>query len=317
MKLYYYNAYVTFNGEKTNVPFEKILDQIAVLNPSQKFKETRHGEYSLIKMRLPIQNRDVTDRSVCFADYRARKPKIGERRSSRFEDIDDDVIESTNAFYQHSNKLFILEYNHYGAKAKQIEEYLTSFLPKTENNIWGIELIEIEAPIGLSDVLDSSDIRDIDIKLDVSSHQKKLLSQEEEPKSITHNIKLLKDIVAAQEELGGNIAQIHFGNGRKKDNLLDAEEVKKFLQVLDLESDLYISIRVKYYSNALSKINELDLKNVSVLKEETTVDGDAWETVADKIEEYFYDYGRTGENKHLQYEDEIIVKDTPNIIIPN
>lgn len=314
MNVYYYNAYITYNGHKTSIPFSKILDKIIILDPSQKFKNTRHGEYSLIKMRLPVENRDVNDRSICIADYRARKPKLGEKRSNRLENIPDDVIESTNCFFQHNNKLLIVEYNHHGAKAKQIETYLDSFLPKNEGHEWSVEIIEIDAPIGLSDVLNSNDIRYLDIKLDLSSNQRRQIATIEDPESITMNV--FSDIVNAQSQLGGNTAQIYFGNGRKRSNPLNPEEVKKILRVLALDSDLYVSIRVKYYSPTLGVVHELDIKNASVLKQDITIDGDAWETIADHIEEHFYDYGRTGQNNHQGFENEVIVVDFPDIIVP-
>lgn len=312
MNVYYYNAYITYNGNKTSIPFSRLLDEIIILDPSQKFKNTRHGEYSLLKMRLPIENRDVNDRSICIADYRARKPKLGEKRSNRLDDIPDDVIESTNCFYQHNNKLLIVEYNHHGAKAKHIETYLESFLPNIENHQWGVEIIEIDAPIGLSDVLASNDIRYLDIKLDLSSNQRRQIANSEDSDSITMNI--FSNIVNAQSQIGGNTAQIYFGNGRKRSNPLNPEEIKKILRVLALDSDLYISIKVKYNSRLLGRVHELDIKNASVLKQDIQLDGDAWETIADSIEEYFYDYGRIGQNTHQRFEPELIVADFPGII---
>lgn len=309
IKVYYYNAYITLNGEKTNIPFSHILDQIIVLNDQQKFKQTRLGEYSLIRMIHPDLNRDISDRSVCFADYRVRKPKLGERGGDRFENIEDDVFESTNCFFQHTNKLFAIEYNHYGAKAKQIESYLSSFLPRTETQNWGVELIELDPPVALTDVLESNDIRYLDIKLDVTSHQKDQITTEDEPQSLIYNV--IDNIIDAQEELGGNVAQLYFGNGRKKDNLLAPEAVKDIIRMIDFDSDLFISVKVKYYSNTLRKLNEIDLKNASVLKEEIEVDGDAWETIANTIEENFYDYGRIGEAQHQRFENEIIVTQLP------
>lgn len=309
IKLYYYNAYITLNGEKTNIPFYRLLDKIMILDEQIKFKQTMHGEYSLIKMRQLDANRDFDDRSICFADYRVRKPKLGVKGGDRFEDIKDDVFESTNCFYQDNNKLFIMEYNHYGAKAKHIEHYLSRFLPSPE---WGVQLIELDPPIALKDVLDSDDIRYLDIKLDVTSHQQQIIETEDEPKSVTLNV--INKVVEAQSHLGGNVAQIYFGNGRKKDNHLNPDEVKKLIQSIDLDSELYISIKVKYYSNKLNSINEIDLKNASVLKDEIEVQGDAWETIADSIEEHFYDYGRNGSGQHRRFQNEIIVADYQSIL---
>lgn len=321
VKLYYYNPYITFNGEKTTIPFNLILDQIYILDEQNKFKETRLGEYSLLRMRYPDLNRDINDRSVCFADYRARKPKLGEKGGNRFEDIIDDVFESTNCFYQHTENLLIMEYNHYGAKAKHIEAYLACFLPSDEDNFWGVELVEIEPSVPLEDVLNSDDIRFLDIKLDMTSNQRRVIqeAQVEESSSVIQNIKeeplsIIENIADLQEHLGGNVAQIYLGNGRKKDKILDSDAVKNLIRVIDLESDLYISIKVKYFSRQLSRMNEIDLKNASVLKEEIDLDGDAWETIADSIEEFFYDYGRKGSGHHQRFRDALIAHEMPNLV---
>lgn len=312
-KIYYYNAFVTCNDQKTTIPFSKLVNQVALLDEDLKFKETRHGEYSLLKMRPPLENRDVNDRSMCFANYRTRKPKVGEKRSSILEDIKGDVLETTNCFYQHTNKLLVMEYNHYGAKANQIESYLTTFLPETENEIWAVELVEIEAPIGVKDVLNSDDIRNIDIKLDVSASQKRRLNPKESKRSVILNV--VEDMTKAHSLLGGNVAQLNFGNGRKKDNPLNPEEVKKLINIMDLESDLYISIKVKYYSKQLKKMHDLDLKNASILKKDVEFEGDAWETIADTLEATFYEDGRVGQNQYQKFDKELIRKNYGDIVL--
>lgn len=301
IKIYYYNPFITLNGQKTNIPFYRLLDKIRTRPVAERFKLTRHGEYSLLRMRDPRANRDISDRFVCFADYRARKPKLGEKGSDRFEDIQDDVFESTNCFFQSSENLFIIEYNHYGAKCKQIEEYLSKFLPSTETHNWGVELIELEPRIGLTDVIDSNDIRSLDLKLDVTSNQRNQLIQQghNEQESLVLNV--LNDIVDAQEEIGGNIAQLYIGNGRKKDNLLNSDAVKNFIRLIDYDSDLFMSIKIKYFSPSLGKVHEIDIKNASILKSEIEAEGDAWETIADAMEEHFYDAGRLGNGQNARH----------------
>ncbi|MDM5333399.1 hypothetical protein QUF56_09190 [Ureibacillus composti] len=308
LKLYYYNPYITYNGQKTNIPFFYLLDKIIVLTEGDRFKQTRHGEYSLLKMRDPRSNRDINDRAICFADYRVRKPKTGKKGTDRYEDIKEDVFESTNCFFQHSENLLIVEYNHYGAKGTHIKTYLESFLPSSEEIKWGIELEELEPKIGLKDVLDSNDIRFLDIKLDITSTQRDLVnSSNRKTKSLI--LDALQSIVKAQNEFGGNVASLYMGNGRKKDNLLNTDVVKDFIRILDYNSDMYISIKAKYYSNELKRVHEIDLKNVSVFKSTKEADGDAWETIADAIEEHFYDEGRLGSGQLRRFDDILAIKE--------
>lgn len=310
MKVYYYNPYLEKNGTKTSIPFYQLLDHIYPMEPEQKHKELKIGEYSLLKMRDPRNNfTDINDRSVCLADYRDRKPKIGERRSDRFEDIDDDVIESTNFFFQNSSNLLMMEYNHYGAKANHFEKYLSSFLPSDEETTWSVVLEEISAPIGLRDVLDSGKIHALEIKLDLSTSQQRLFIDETEQRSVILNA--IEGIANGQEEIGGNVATISFGNGRKRDNRLKTGDVKAIIRVLDLESDNYINIRVDYFSNALGRRNEIDLKNAHILKDEIDTDGDAWETIADSLERHFYENGRNGQEGYTRFISELVTEESP------
>ncbi|MDQ0206088.1 DUF6731 family protein [Alkalicoccobacillus murimartini] len=314
MNFYYYNAFITLNGEKTNIPFSDLLMKVVILDAGEKFKVTRYGEYSLLRAKLPENNlKDINDVSTVFADYRERKPKVGEKRSNRIDDIEDDVLEYTTFFYQNTNKLLIMQYNHYGAKIKQFEYYLNRFLPSDHINNWGVEIIEIPAPVGLDDVFNSNEFKFIDIKMDVSVSESKNIYDisKTQPRSISADV--LGSVKDAQENLGGNIASIYFGNGRKRSNLINPDEAKKLLASLDLESDLYVSIKVKYFSEKLKKVHELNLKNSAVLKNEVSVDGDSWEAISDGIEIDFYENGRIGENNARSYQ--LISAELPDLVI--
>jgi hypothetical protein len=314
--LHYYNCFITFNGEKTTIPFSRLLDNVYLLDEDIKYREIKTGAYSLVKMKLTTENLlDVNDRVLCFANYRTKKPFLGNRRSDRLDEINDDVVESTTCFYQYTNKLMVFEYNHFGARPKHIERYLSTFLPKQENAYWDIEFIEVEPPIGLADVRNTNNVTSIDFKLDLSSNQRRQITRRNAPASITAN--LFSRAVDAHTLIGGNTARITFGNGRKRENHLDTQQIIDLLNVLDLDSDLYESIRVKYFSRELNGNHEIDLKNAGVLKKILEIDGDAWRVTGDTIERNFYEGGRTGEYAHRQYDEELIVMNNlPELIIP-
>ncbi|MGD6964450.1 DUF6731 family protein [Fictibacillus phosphorivorans] len=309
---HYFNCFITKNGLKTNIPFSLLLDRIITLNEDQKYREIKQGAYSLIKMQPPAQNlNDANDRVVCFGNYRAKKPFLGNRRSDRLDEIIDDVVESTTCFYQHTNNLLVTEYNHYGARPKHIENYLSNFLPKDETTYWDIELVEIEPEVGIADVRDSRDIRSIIFKLDLSTAQRNMILREEAPESIIANV--LHQTVEAQYQIGGNVASIGFGNGRKGDNHLEPAEIVNILNILDLESDLYESVKVRYQSPALGKVHQLDLKNAGVLKKTIDLEGDSWEAIGDALQSNFYNEGRTGQNHHRRFSNDIIYENLPDL----
>ncbi|MFJ7367536.1 DUF6731 family protein [Peribacillus frigoritolerans] len=314
--LHYFNCFITLNGEKTTIPFSRLIDEVFLLDEDIKYREIKTGAYSLVKMKFVDENLlDVNDRLICFANYRNKKPFLGNRRSDRLDEINDDVVESTTCFFQHSNRLMVFEYNHFGARPKHIERYLSSFLPKEENAYWDVEIIEIEPSIGITDIRNTNNVKYIEFKLDLSSHQRGQILRQNVPESITAN--LFAQAVEAQSQIGGNVAKIIFGNGRKGNNHLDALQIVELLNTLDLESDLYESIRVKYYSHQLHKQNELDLKNAGVLKKKIEIDGDAWGVTGDTIEQDFYERGRTGENNHRRFDEELIViNELPVLINP-
>lgn len=303
--LHYYNCYITLNDRKTSIPFSSLIDSVYLLDEELKYREIKTGAYSLIKMKLPELNRDINDRVVGFANYRNKKPFLGSRGSDRLDPIADDVLESTTCFFQHTNRLFVIEYNHHGARPKHIERYLSAFLPKTDTAYWDVELVEIEPTVGLADIRNSRSIKQIEFKLDLTNNQRNQIIRQEaqNPQSITAN--LFTQAVEAQYQIGGNTAKIMFGNGRKGDNHLDSREVANLFNVLDLESDLYESVRIKYYSHQLGRNNELDLKNAGVLKKIVDIDGDAWEVTGNTMELDFYIGGRTGEHNHLRFEQDL------------
>lgn len=318
IKLYYYNPYITLNDVKTAIPFSALLDRVRGNGEEDRFKETPLGEYSLLRMRHPNENREITNRSVCFADYRVRKPNVGERGSDRYDDIADDVFESTNCFYEYNNKLFIMEYNHYGAKAKQIESYLSTFLKSDEHNEWRVKLEPIEPDISLRDVLSTTDIRNLEIKLDLDHASSDFLTiypDDEEPPSIFQNIaNLFRDTKDVHEQVGGNVAVLYFGNGISSGgNKIDTAGIQDIIRVLELDSDFFISIKVSYHSPSEGKVITHDFKNSAIMKEEIEVSGDAWETITEGIENYFYDFGRKGQGLFQRFQTEIIQAELPPI----
>lgn len=288
---YFYHALIKYKDQYTDIPFQNLLDYIIVKEEDERFQETTLGEFSVLRMKVPDEQRDHGDRSFFIGDYRIKKPYKGQKRSDHFSEISSDVLEPTTCFYQHTERMLIMQYNHYGAKIRQIASYFNKFLLED----WEVEFLPLDPTIDIKDVFKSDDIRSLDIKIDLSANQAPFINDAKENTShLSVMAQLIHGTTKLQKEIGGNVATISFGNGRRKRNNLKVEEIKNILKVLDLDSDLFMSIKIKYLSPSDKKVVELDLKNASILKATLDLDVDAWESVSKAIEDHWYDEGRLG-----------------------
>jgi hypothetical protein len=301
--LYFYNAFITHNEQITNIHLSDLLDGIRALNVQNRLKRIKQGNACLMNMKDPTENEhDINDRKVVLGKFRDNKPFLGNRGTDRIEEIMDDVLELTSIFYRRNSRLLVVEYNHYGLRPNGLQNYLSSFLPINEDQNWGVVLSPIEPQLGFSDIEQSHDIRKVDFRMDLTARTRRLYNQEQgENRSVIGEI--LRQSIDTHLQFGANIAHIGFGNGRKRGNdVIDSASLIPLLRGLDLESDVFESVKVKYKSPTTRKIEDLDIKNLGVLKESIDIDQDGWEYLCDILERNFYGGARTGENAHLDYE---------------
>lgn len=314
--VYFYNCYINNNGEKTNISLTQLLDRIIVLQENQRYKEFNNGAFSIIHMNIPDPaSQNFQDRTIAIASYRDRKPFLGTRGEDRAEEINDDVLEMTTCLFIPTYDMVMIEYNHYGCRPKNIEKYLSSFLPSTEENNWNVELIEIEPELGITDIRESNDIKKIELQLDLTTNARRqvLSNQQNETVSIFEN--LINQTVNVQNQFGGNVGTITLGNGRKRENQLDRRMIIELLNSLDLESDLFAAVKVTYKSPSRRKVITQDLKNQGVFKDIIECEGDAWEVVGEAMTNKFYNNGRPGHTGFNRYFDEKIPADLPRLVI--
>lgn len=314
--LYYYNAFITYNDQVTNIHLSELLDNIRGVEVGRRIKSIKQGNICLMNMKDPRTNtHDENDRKVVIGKFREDKPFIGNLGTDRIDEILDDVVELTSIFYRRNSRLLIIEYNHHGMRPNGLQNYLNSFLPVTKDDNWSIILEPIEPNLGFNDVSQSRDIKNIEFKIDLTAREPRIYNEqhaEDNHRSVLGNT--LTNAIDTYREFGANNATIGFSNGRKwRKNVMDAEQLVTVLRALDLESDVFESIKVVYVSPATGRKEELDLKNQGVLKDFLDIDENGWEYICDNIENHFYNRGRLGENNHLQYTIEVH-KNLPNLI---
>lgn len=296
----YYNVCITKNEELTDVEFNLFLDYVMQQNNKQV------DNMYLKKMKSKFAMTNSNDRVISLADYRIRKPKKGEKNTDNYENIDDDIFEQTNCFYQHSEKLFIVEYNHLGAKIPAIKKYLESFLPQLSdqsNDIWKIEFFEIPAEHSIQNIMSAQEITKLDIQLNITSSQVNYLkdiTEENLPyteqvtptNSLKTNVKeylntTMQEILKTSTLFGGQNRWLSFSRGKKR-KPLDTAALKTLLNFLDLESDLFQSVTIDYKSSIGIAFNNINLKHSKVLSRSIECTDDFWEIIADSIENFYY-----------------------------
>lgn len=303
--LYYFNAFIEYNNEVTNIHLSDLFDEIRIQHVRRRVKHLKQGNICLMNMMLPTENRfnNYDDRKVVIGKFRDDKPYLSNLGTDRIDEINDDVIELTSVLYQRSNRLLIVEYNHYGLRPNGLQYYLNSFMPVTENDRWSVVLEPIEPSLGFTDVSQSDDIKNIEFKVDLTARNRRIYQEqnsEDENTSVLGNI--LSQSIETHEEFGANFATIGFSNGRKwRKNVIDAEDLVETLRALDLDSDIFESIKVTYISPTTGKKENLDLKNQGILKEILEVEENGWQYICDSIENHFYNAGKVGEGNHRNY----------------
>ncbi|PRO42062.1 DUF6731 family protein [Bacillus sp. LLTC93] len=280
---YLYNCFVSFNGKKTDLAFDDLLDKIVTLKPEKKLKRVKQDDYTSLSM-IPENNSRI--RKVGFGKYRNKKPYETEKGTDVVELIKRDVLEMSSAVFIPNSRLAIIEYNHYGPKMSAISDYLTSFLYKDDDNLWEVEFEPVESKLGWKDISASTDIKTLEIKLDIGGKSRHFISRANNPESLF--FKLIKTTVTTHNEFGANKATLSFSKGRKgigfnKDNLMS------LLELLKLESELFETVKIKYLSPETRRTETIDLKNEGVkglyLKNVTI--NNNWEFICNEIlEEY-------------------------------
>ncbi len=309
----FFNCFITYNGKNTKLPFERFLDKVRLLDEDKRFRNiTKNGAQSMLGMVAPNQKKNPRYRKVTIGKYRDNKPYEGQKGTDIATLIKNDVIELTSILFVPDSYLACVEYNHHGPRINNIEAYLSSFLPYSEEHKWKVEMLPIQTTLGFADIKASNDIRNIEFNLNLRS---KTRNQFDNKKDKTILEDLFSKVTHAKDDFGANTSKITFGNGhkRKKEEIIQANKLIELIELIDTQDDLYESIRVTFMHKG--KSYTLDLKNEGILKR-TIMENDnatGWEYIADKIEEEFIN-GRPGSTKWTSYSKEMIDTKLPEII---
>lgn len=198
---------------------------------------------------------------IPFGLYRDNKPMTVKDVSS-LEDIDGDAIEPTFMYYDDTSRIAMVTYNHTGLKARDIENYLSTFFEEKTN--LNFLLIPITLDRSLENIRQSEQVKSITLSLDVGKSYHDLIKR-----NIQTNDGILKQTLSFIDSIhnsaDNNVFTMTLAVGRKRDSTLDMESILTLVSELNIDSNCIKEVTVNYKNKKSGNIDIAKLKDNSLL----------------------------------------------------
>lgn len=314
-QIYFYNPIFIKNGKYVDVG-QSILNLFNRIT-EKSIADREDGRICLRQFKtieaMMNDAEETTNRKFCFTKTRDKKPHIGDKKTDSIDKIDRDVYELTNVFYEYASNLFLLEYNHYGATIKDITKYLNKFIQDEINNKdteWQLEFREVPNDVTLEHILNSPDIKGLEIKIDTENNN---FEYNEQDPILSKFSEAIEKIVEFNKNYGEREAIFKFSRGRFKNNTMDLDHYKLIIPLLSNQQENFKSIKLKYIDSVTRKSVETNIKNLKNFKLEMEIDDDAsWEFSVDEIARiYLNNRIKTNEFRSFKRENSFLFMSLP------
>ena len=299
--VHYYNVYLTKNGKKTDLYFTDFLDKVRLIDWQDRIRMINNAPIALFALKVP---QNSINRIFAVGKYRQDiKPYVGDIQFEKADLIRQDIIEMVTAGVIPQSRTVALEYNMYGSKVRDLQEYFNSFFPEGTER-WRVEFEPIDSERSLRDVQESNDIRRVEIKLNVHDGLLNRFAEpcqsNEQPRSLFAAIVASAGVV--NDSLDASVVSLAFGSGRKKDEIMNVSEVIKLVEIMDLEIDVIQSLKVRYRNAKTGRIEDLDLKYAGILKDTIDINDPeiGWEFLGDRILENYFNKNSPGSTAYAK-----------------
>ena len=312
----FYNVAIFKNDEKTNIDFLKFIDTIGMVSWENRVRKIDDDITSMFP--LLFNDLHTEKRIVPFGKFRRDyKPFVGDITTSKLKSIKNDVVEMVTMVYDQDYKCAAIDYNMYGLKQKGIENYLTSFLPKKQNEIWEVKLEPIIIEKGIENISKSQQIKLIEIKIRTNGNNRNILKNDikQEYKYITE---LFNSAKKTSQDIEANTIKIQLGIGNLKNATMDINAVKYILGILNIDNQALESIKVRYKDDSTEKLDTIDLKNIGKqLKDKILEDNEdsnpAPEFIGNTIIELYGTYDKTLSQQYYDFIEEMVSEKFPKL----
>lgn len=312
----FYNVGIYKNNELTNLNFIDFLDNISLAKWEDRLRKIENDIVAI----FPIIYNDAykEKRIIPFGKFRLNyKPYTARLTNPKYTEIKDDVVELVTLVYDSAYRTLAMDFNTYGAKKKLIEQYFSSFLPNEENNIWEVRLSEVINDFNEEELDNSSQIRSVQITLDLSKNQYDFLKENKENNKCIMNV--FEKCKETSNEYEANIVRLEFGAFENRKSTMNKQSILMLIKALNMDLDSIKSIKVRYKNNK-DKMEDIDLKNVhTVLSvrvlENSNEKNPAPEYLGNTIIDVFENFSGKLINSQMKFFQECQKENMPNICI--
>lgn len=314
--IYFYNIGIYRNNELTNINFINFIDKISQNKWEYQVRKIENEVVAIFPMFFNESHKDM--RIIPFGKFRMNyKPFTGGIESPSYKEIKEDVVELVTLVYDSKYRTIAMDFNTYGAKKKLIERYFTSFLPQSDGEVWEVRMEEVISIFDEKELMNSEQIRDIEICLDFSKNQEKYIRNGIVIKNncLLNSFDVLKEI---SNDCSANIIRLELGALQNRNAAIKKETLIYLLKALNIDSDCIESVKVRYRNNK-EKIETIDLKNINTILRIRVLDdvqdkNPAPEFLGNTVIETFENYSGTLLSSYTKFiADRIDFNDMPDI----
>lgn len=317
----FYNIAIYKNDKKQDISILEFIDKIALISWENRVRKIDDGEVTAM-FPLYFNDNHINKRIVPFGKFRRDyKPFIGSIDTSKLKSIKNDVVEVVTMLYDQEYRCAVIDYNMHGLKQKGIEQYLTSFLPKKDKEVWKVKLEPLISEKGIKDINQSEQVKFLEIRLNLNNRDGNIIRNgiQEEYRYI---IQLLNCIGKASKDTEANTVKIQLSIGNERSGTMNLGAIEYLLEVLNIDSSIIESIKVRYKDNNTKKLDTIDLKNIGKqLKDKILENGEnsnlAPEFIGNSMIEVYSNYDRTLYSNYIDFISDMVSGDLSSLqVVP-
>ena len=310
----YYNICLLKDGEKTSADFLKFIDKIANVEWENRVRKIEDTVTAFFPMHFVESSKR---RIIPFGKFRRDyKPFIGDVTTSRIKEIRNDVVELVTMVYDNEFKTAVIDYNHYGLKKNDIENYLNTFLPKCNNSEWKVKLFPIKSRNSIENIKVSKQIKYFILKIKLDDYTSNWI-RDRTDQEINSILNLLSGLGEATEDLAANVFNLKISVGRKK-TTLNLEAINQLLDSLEIDDSAIKSIKVRYRDEETEELDIIDLKEINehlkdkILQNKSN-NNPTPEYVGNEMVENYNNHTSTIYNNYLDFMEDVSEERLPKI----
>lgn len=260
----FYNVGIYRNNLLTELNFIDFLDNISLIEWENRVRKVENNIVAIFPIIYNDSHKEK--RIIPFGKFRLNyKPYTGNLKNPKYDEIKDNVVELVTLVYDSTYRTLAMDFSTYGAKQKLIEQYFSTFLPNEENNIWEVRLSPVINDFDENDLKNSSQIRSVQITLDLSKNQYNFLKQNNENNENNKNIlNLFQEVKKTSDEYEANIVRLEFGASKNRKSKMNKQSILMLLQTLNIDIDSIKNIKIRY-KDKKEKMEDIDLKNLNTI----------------------------------------------------